>query len=133
MSKQLNNLKAADALIAFGADIYAMNYYQQSPLDLARNNNHEEMLQRLFSLGAELGDKISQRFEQFVTLPRAPIKKQNETKEQDDNVLNWRDLSLENNKGFSRSLSTEAEESYTAWLEWRKRRKVRLTEKEKKG
>ena len=74
--------------------------------------------------GADLGKEICQRFEEDVTLPRAPTEKQNGFKEQDDaDVLkfNWRDLSLESSMSFSSSLSTKAKEKCTGWLEWRKK------------
>ena len=38
-------------------------------------------------------------------------------------VLDWKELSMETSLG---TLTGQAEESYSAWLEWRKRMKVRM-------
>lgn len=104
----------------------AMNYYQQSPLDLAKNDDHQEMVDLLFSIGGELGTSISTKFQQYVILPHAPLDNDNEKingsgEAQSD--MNWKVMSTD----FETSLGTltgQAEESYSCWLKWRKKVKV---------
>lgn len=98
-----------------------MNYYQQSPLDLAKNEDHDEMVDLLFSIGGELGASICTKFEQYVVLPHAPL---------DENKMNgekmdWKVMSMDGEKSIG-TLTGQAEESYSCWLEWRKKMKVWL-------
>ena len=119
----MNNLDAAKALITFGADIVALDFHQQTPLDIARNLNHLEMADLLFTVGSELGHIVHRRLETFVLLPKAPSVYDHIEEES----IDWKDLSLslkEEKTSYSRSLSSDAENSLTAWIEWKKRRAV---------
>ena len=91
------------------------------------------MLDLLFTIGGELGASICTKFENFVTLPHAPIQKENGIEEGngEKEVLDWKELSMEMG-GSIKSLTGRAEESYSAWLEWRKRVKVRKRVRDRK-
>ena len=119
-------------MIAFGANVCAINYYQQSPLDLAKNNDHHDMVDLLFSVGGELGCSVCSKFEEFVCLPHAPLgspgtEQDGGYKEKEEH--DWKLMSSQLLR--SDSLSRRAEESYSAWLEWRKKAKVRESENPK--
>ena len=122
----MDNLDAAKALVCFGADIDALNFNQETPLDIARNRNHSDLADLLMSVGSELGYIVKQRLENFVSLPKAPVYNE---KDLEDENLDWFELSTSRNvdngpPSLSRSMSLRAEESYSVWLEWRKKRQV---------
>ena len=121
----MNNITAAAALITFGADVDSLNFKEQTPLDLAISNNHDEMRDLLFSLGSELGQQVCQRLSTFVKLPKAPLGSEKEGEEKDDEYfsLDWKGLSVEKTDSL-KSLSGRAEGSFRAWLEWKKKREV---------
>ncbi len=78
----------------------------------------------MFSIGSELGSSICTKFEQYISLPHAPIQDEKENDEIKEEVLDWKELSLDM-EGSMKSLKGRAEDSYSAWLEWKKRAKVR--------
>ena len=78
------------------------------------------------SVGSELGYVVKQRLENFVSLPKAPVYNE---KDLEDENFDWLELSLSRNinsgpPSLSRSMSLQAEDSYSVWLEWRKKRQV---------
>lgn len=119
---QVNNIDGAKALITFGADIYSLNYHTETPLDITRNRNHEDLSDLLFSVGSELGYIVRQRLEMYVPLPKAP----SAYDVNDESEIDWRDvsMSLDGNTDGLRSLSTSAEYNIEAWIAWKKQQKV---------
>ena len=104
-------------MITFGADVDALNINLETPLDIARNRNRDDLADLLVSVGSVLGPCVIQRLEEFVSLPRAPIYSERELER---NLL----LSSSNDFSLSSSFSLRAEDSYSVWQEWRSKRQV---------
>lgn len=129
---QVGNIHAANALISFGADLDCLNIFDQTPLDIAMDHNHDEMHRHLRSLDGQTGMYVRQRVDSFVKLEKAPLlgaKKECQEEEEKDVVTNMRQLAY---RSLERAGSVDrAEDSYSAWLEW-KRRRASLREKKAK-
>lgn len=104
-------------MITFGADVDALNINLETPLDIARNRNRDDLADLLMSVGSVLGHCVIQRLEEFVSLPKAPICSERELER---NLL----LSSSNDFSLSSSFSLRAEDSFSVWQEWRANRQV---------
>lgn len=103
-------------MIAFGADIDALNFNQQTPLDIACNEDIRELL---FIVGSESGNSVRERLDNYKQLPPAPVISLEES------GIDWRGLSQSNDAtSLSSSLLPAVMNNYTAWLEWRQKQRV---------
>ena len=100
----------------------AVNFYGQTALDIALEceGDSQDMIDLLFSLDCEQGATVRSRLEQFVVLPKAPV-----LNEKESDGINWKELGHSYSRSLSNTKSLEAaENSYSAWVEWRKKREV---------
>ena len=98
----------------------AINFYGQTALDIALEGDFQDMIALLCSLDCEPGATVRSRLEKFVVLPKAPV-----LNEKECNGINWKELGHSYSRSLSNTKSLEAaENSYSAWLEWKKKKEV---------
>lgn len=103
-------------MIAFGANIDALNINWQTPLDIACNDDIRVLL---ISVGSDSGDIVRERLDNYKQLPPAPVISLEES------GIDWRGLSQSNDAtSLSSSLLPAVMNNYTAWLEWRQKQGV---------
>ena len=127
-SLQVGNVVAATALISFGADFDSLNIFDETPVDLAIANRHEEMHILLRSLDGQTGSYVRERVNEFLVLPKAPTSvfaSLPASLEEETHSLRQRAYSSISQRHGSME---RADETFEEWLKWKRRyhRKSRL-------
>lgn len=126
LAAQVGDIDAAKALIAFGADIDALNINHATPLDIACNDDTRDFL---FFVGSESGDCVRQRLDNFKQLPpptTVPVSL--------DDGVDWRELSQSTDlTSLTSSIPAATMDNYSAWLRWREKQKTLQEQKKRRS
>ena len=98
-----------------------LNIFDQTPLDMAIANNHDDMHIHLASLDGQTGAYVRQRVDSFVELPQAPTSLIGSKDDGDEGEELDGLPSLRERVYSSIGESERASKSYEEWLKWKKK------------